>query len=75
MAAIEAISKTRLPADMKDRDRLGNGHAGNGQGGPVTSPLPKKTIDYHLPAGISLDEAQGAPRAQARRGTRNHSRA
>jgi hypothetical protein len=43
----------------RPESRLGNGHAGNGQGGPVTSPLPKKTIDYHLPAGISLDEAQG----------------
>jgi len=30
----------------------------HGQSGPVTSPLPKKTIDYQLPAGISLDEAQ-----------------
>ena len=39
--------------------RLDNGHAENGQSGPVTSPLPKKTIDYQLPAGISLDEAQG----------------
>jgi hypothetical protein len=35
------------------------GHAENGQGGPITSPLPRKTIDYQLPAGISLDEAQG----------------
>jgi hypothetical protein len=43
----------------RPESRLGNGHAGNGQGGPATSPLPKKTIDYQLPAGISLDEAQG----------------
>jgi hypothetical protein len=40
----------------RTESRLGNGHA---HGGPVTSPLPKKTIDYQLPAGISLDEAQG----------------
>jgi hypothetical protein len=37
---------------------VGNGHAGDGQGVSVTSPLPKKTIDYQLPNGISLDEAQ-----------------
>jgi len=43
----------------RPESRLGNGHAGNRQDGPVTSPLPKKTIDYQLPAGISLDEAQG----------------
>src|SRR5262249_49347128 len=44
----------------RPESRLGNGHAGNGQGGsPVTSPLPRKTFDYQLPAGISLDETQG----------------
>jgi len=43
----------------RPENRLGNGHPENGPGGPVTSPLPKKTIDYQLPAGISLDEAQG----------------
>jgi hypothetical protein len=42
-----------------DSQGIGNGHAGNGHGGPATSPVPKKTIDYQLPAGISLDEAQG----------------
>jgi len=47
------------PAQVARPETQGNGHAGNGQGGPVTSPLPKKTIDYQLPAGISLDEAQG----------------
>jgi hypothetical protein len=35
-----------------------NGHSGNGHGGSVTSPLPKKTIDYQLPNGVSLDDAQ-----------------
>jgi hypothetical protein len=43
---------------MRPERRLGNGHAGNRQSGPVTSPLPKKTIDYQLPAGIPIDEAQ-----------------
>jgi hypothetical protein len=37
---------------------VGDGHSGNGHGGSVTSPLPKKTIDYQLPNGISLDDAQ-----------------
>ena len=41
----------------RPESRLDNGRAGNGQGAPVTSPLPR-TIDYQLPAGISLDEAQ-----------------
>jgi hypothetical protein len=40
----------------RPESRLGNGHAGNRQDGPVTSPLPKRTIDYRLPAGISLDD-------------------
>ena len=37
---------------------VGNGHSENGHGGSVTSPLPKKTIDYQLPNVISLDDAQ-----------------
>ena len=37
----------------RPESRLGNGHAGSS-----TAPLPKKTIDYQLPEGISLDEAQ-----------------
>jgi hypothetical protein len=37
---------------------VSNGHTGDGQGVSITSPLPKKTIDYQLPEGISLDEAQ-----------------
>jgi hypothetical protein len=37
---------------------VGNGHAGNGPGGSATAPLPKKTFDYQLPEGTSLDEAQ-----------------
>jgi hypothetical protein len=37
---------------------LGNGRAGNGQSVSITSPLPKRTVDYHLPEGTSLDEAQ-----------------
>ena len=37
---------------------LGEGHAGNGHAGSSTEPLPKKTIDYQLPEGLSLDEAQ-----------------
>jgi hypothetical protein len=43
----------------RPESRLGNGHAGNSHSGSSTAPLPKKTIDYQLPAGISLDEAQG----------------
>ena len=31
---------------------------GNGRGGSVASPLPKRTVDYQLPEGTSLDEAQ-----------------
>ena len=46
------------PARAARPETQGDGHAENGQSGPVTSPLPKKTIDYQLPAGISLDEAQ-----------------
>ena len=37
---------------------VGNGHAGDGQGISITSPLPKRTVDYQLPEGTSLDEAQ-----------------
>src|SRR6516164_11120110 len=37
---------------------LSEGHAGNGHAGSSTAPLPKKTIDYQLPEGLSLDEAQ-----------------
>jgi hypothetical protein len=46
-------------AARSESQAVGNGHAGNGQGGSVTAPLPKKTIDYQLPEGISLNEAQG----------------
>jgi hypothetical protein len=37
---------------------VSNGHSGNGHGGSVTAPLPKKTIDYQLPNGTSLDDGQ-----------------
>src|SRR5947209_1685765 len=41
-----------------ESERIGNARAGNGQGGSATAPLPKKPIDYQIPEGISLDEAQ-----------------
>src|SRR5262249_21897740 len=37
---------------------IGNGRSGSGHSAPVTSPPPKRTIDYQLPQGLSLDEAQ-----------------
>jgi hypothetical protein len=46
---------TRL---ARAESRVGNGDAGNGHGGSVTAPLPKKTVDYQLPNGTSLDDAQ-----------------
>lgn len=48
----------RASAARSTSQRLGEGHAGNGHAGSSTAPLPKKTIDYQLPDGISLDEAQ-----------------
>jgi hypothetical protein len=36
----------------------GNGRAGNGRGGSITSPLPKRASEYQLPEGTSLDDAQ-----------------
>jgi len=48
----------RAPAVRSTSQNLSEGHAGNGHAGSSTAPLPKKTIDYQLPEGISLDEAQ-----------------
>jgi len=48
----------RASAARSTSQSLGEGHAGNGHAGSSTAPLPKKTIDYQLPDGISLDEAQ-----------------
>jgi len=36
----------------------GTSHAESGRGGSITSPLPKKTSEYQLPEGMSLDDAQ-----------------
>jgi hypothetical protein len=47
-----------VPAPRSASQSLGDGPAPNGQGGSITAPLAKKTIDYQLPGGISLDEAQ-----------------
>jgi hypothetical protein len=57
--------KSRMPSEetggalpRPESQGVGNGHPGNGQGISITSPLPKKTVDYQLPEGTSLDEAQ-----------------
>jgi hypothetical protein len=48
--------EVRSEAARPETQAVSNGH--NGQGGPVTAPLPKRTVDYQLPEGTSLDEAQ-----------------
>jgi hypothetical protein len=46
------------PVGRSESVAVDYGRPGNGHGGPTTSPLPKRTIDYQMPEGISLDEAQ-----------------
>jgi hypothetical protein len=48
----------RASAARSTSRSFSEGHAGNGHAGSSTAPLPKKTIDYQLPEGLSLDEAQ-----------------
>jgi hypothetical protein len=54
MAPDEARGESARPQPQA----AGNGDAGNGQGISITSPPAKKTVDYQIPQGTSLDEAQ-----------------
>jgi hypothetical protein len=52
----------RAPPSASRPAKEGTSHAESGRGGSITSPLPKKTSEYQLPEGTSLDDAQALPR-------------
>jgi len=50
--------EVRAPPSASRPAKEGTSHAESGRGGSITSPLPKKTSEYQLPEGMSLDDAQ-----------------